>query len=343
MDEHLQRETANLTKSWMQHDASMLRDYLVSGVEDPRINVQSLLSRHYLIEALCGNRFHRLVEQELRFALVMNWAVQVGTQAASSEDFLAIRHALDVGAEDAEGIAVPKFVSATRALLPETLGDPVVPNYIDEWLQDAAGTSGESRPSEEILLTFQRLWTQALPSEPSTSTSLLELACGSANDYRFLHAYGLTRLVDYTGFDLCEKNIANARALFPSARFAVGNALAIDSEDRAFDYGLVHDLFEHLSLAGLERSAAELSRVTRRGLCLGFFNVYEGDDHRVHPVEDYHWNQLSLPRLRELFGSHGFNVQVIHIDTFLKWRFGCSETHNKQAYTLFAERSDSAS
>ena len=44
----LQEESDKLARSWMQHDAGMLRDYLVAGVEDPRLNVQSVLSRHFL-------------------------------------------------------------------------------------------------------------------------------------------------------------------------------------------------------------------------------------------------------------------------------------------------------
>src|SRR5712675_3657534 len=52
MEKRLKRETAKLKKSWMQYDQAMLRDYLVEQVEDPRLNVQSILSRHFLIEGL---------------------------------------------------------------------------------------------------------------------------------------------------------------------------------------------------------------------------------------------------------------------------------------------------
>src|SRR6266702_7644186 len=38
----------------------------------------------------------------------------------------------------------------------------------------------------------------ARPALPSLS--VLEPACGSANDYRFLHACGIAQLVDYAGF-----------------------------------------------------------------------------------------------------------------------------------------------
>ncbi len=40
---------------------------------------------------------------------------------------------------------------------------------------------------------------------------MLEAACGSANDYRFLHAFGFAPFLDYAGFDISPKNIDNAR------------------------------------------------------------------------------------------------------------------------------------
>jgi hypothetical protein len=57
--------------------------------------------------------------------------------------------------------------------------------------------------------------------------SVLEPACGSANHYRFLVRCGIARFLDYAGFDLCAKNLENARALFPEVRFGVGNVFAI--------------------------------------------------------------------------------------------------------------------
>ena len=61
------------------------------------------------------------------------------------------------------------------------------------------------------------------PRKRPQRLSVLEAACGSANDYRFIEAFGLARLLDYTGFDLCEKNIFNAKQLFPMAQFNVDN------------------------------------------------------------------------------------------------------------------------
>jgi SAM-dependent methyltransferase len=218
----------------------------------------------------------------------------------------------------------------------------VIPNYVADLLQPAVSLSGEPGLDERALNTFQRLWASALGDGAPGGLSVLEPACGSANDYRFMSAYGLARLIEYTGFDLCEKNVRNARELFPEGRFAVGNVFAVPAGDRSSDYCIVHDLFEHLSIAGMELAIEELCRVTRTGLTLGFFNLHEGSEHLVRPVDDYHWNALSLPRVRTRLESGGFQVQAVHIDTFLKWRFGCDQTHNKNAYTLLAVRTVSS-
>jgi hypothetical protein len=109
---------------------------------------------------------------------------------------------------------------------------------------------------------------------------------------------------------------------------------AIPAADKSCDLCFTHDLFEHLSTAGGERALAEVCRVTRQALCLGFFNMHEEADHIVRPVNDYFWNTLSLPRLRALLESHGFEVEAIHLGTFLKWRLACEHTHNPNAYTL---------
>lgn len=340
VDEELQRETENLKKSWMRHDEGMLREYLVQGVEDPRVNVSSILSRHSLIVALLGARFERLMEQELRFATVMNWLIPVLREAASNSDIEAIRHALATGADDAEGIPIPRFVGATYASLGSAGEEIAVPNYIEDALSSARPESEEAAFDDGVLSTFERLWRAALEQEAAAKVSVVELACGSANDYRYLHSFGLARLIDYTGIDLCENNVRNARAMFPEARFVAGNALAIDAPDRAFDYCLVQDLFEHLSVRALDYALDEVCRVTRRGFCLGLFSGFEGEDHVVRPVDDYHWNTLSIPRLTDHLGTKGFQVEVVHIETMLRWRFGCPKTHNPTAYTLFGQRQD---
>ena len=319
----------------MRHDQAALRDYLVADVEDPRLNVQSLISRHFLITAISGDRFQELMEQELRFAAAMNWLLALRKKVTSADELHAVLHALQQRADDAEGIEVPVFLSRIFAALPATVHGLAVPNYIATFLTAAGSDDGPPQFPSACLDTFLSLWKQALAEvTPQPAPTVLEPACGSANDYRALHACGLTRRIDYTGFDLCEKNVANARGMFPGARFETGNVFAIAAADKSFDYLFAHDLFEHLSPDGLEAALTEVCRVTRHGLCLGFFNLDEIPDHLVRPVEDYHWNTLSEERLREAFAGRGFTAQVIHVGSFLRWATGCEQTHNAHAYTF---------
>lgn len=343
MNELLQLETERLARSWSRHDPAMLRDYLVADVEDPRLNVQSTLTRHFLLHAIFGERFAELMDAELRFAAAMNWLLQTAREITGAEDWQAIAAGLDSGADNAEGIALPGFLRSTRARLPATACGQNVPDYLGAFLRDATTWQGSAGFSPSVLDAFMVLWRDALgPESPKGRPAVLEPACGSANDYRYLEACGLARFLDYAGFDLCEANVANARALFPGARFEVGNAFAVAASDRAFDYAYVHDLFEHLSPAGLEAAVAEVCRVTRLGLCVGCFQMDEIEEHIVRPVDDYHVNTLSLERTLELFAGHGFTGEAVHIGTFLRLRFGCEHTHNPNAYTLILGAQTSA-
>ena len=282
------------------------------------------------------------MEQEIRFAAAMNCLTALVGTLRDAEELELILYALKRGADNAEGIEIPEFLVRTFAALP-TAGDLTIPNYIEAFLSGTEFVSGQAQPYQPSLDTFRRLWNQALAPEASSSQpstlnpqplTVLEPACGSANDYRFLHAYGLAPLVRYTGFDLCAKNIENARTLFPDVAFAVGNVFEIAAPDKAFDLCFVHDLFEHLSLEGLQAAVKEVCRVTRQGICVGFFNMDEIPDHQVRPVDDYHWNRLSMRRMSELFADCGFAARVVHIGTFLRQQFGCEQTHNPNAYTF---------
>ncbi len=343
----LQEETRRLVRSWDQHAPSWLAAYLVAGVEDPRINLQSILSRHFLIQEPAGDRHGDLMQQEYRFAASMNWLMKLARRKADPEEVTAIQYALKKGADNAEGLEIPLFLVQTYAQLPCSVSGLAVPNYIEDFLTRIL--SGEVGGPQASLETFQRLWREALapgrfetqdgsdasPVVPAfTRMSLLEPACGSANDYRFLHAYGVAEWFDYVGFDLCQTNIENAQSLFPLASFRVGNVFEIDAGDKAYDLCLAHDLLEHLSLEGMETAVREICRVTRRGICIGFFQMDEIREHVVRAVDEYHWNLLSMAKMRELFARQGFTGHVIHIGSFLDQQVGCEETHNPNAYTF---------
>jgi SAM-dependent methyltransferase len=340
MNEPLQRETEKLTRSWMRHDADWLRDYLVGSVEDPRLNVSSVLTRHFLIEAVTGRRHVALMEAELRFALTLTWLVKQLEDDAGPEDFLAIRHALAHGSDNAEGTELPAYLSETWRRL-SAGGGGVMPggHYLDRLLGELAAGEEPRLTDSPVLDSFLRAWREVLTREPPAERlRLLEPACGSANDYRAFAACGLDRWFAYHGFDLCEKNVANARAMFPEAAFTVGNIFAISAEDRAYDFAFVHDLFEHLSPEGWRTAVRELCRVTGRALCVGFFKMHEEPEPIIRPVEDYYWNTLSAAEMRDLFAAEGFQTQVISLDAFLRQAFRCDDTHNRDAYLFRCRR-----
>ena len=327
VEDRFKLETHRLAKSWMRHDRSVLRDYLVRDVEDPRINVQSILTRHFLVERLFGKRFESLAEHELRFALVMNWLLRLLKKSVTAGHLQAVLDALLTGRDDAEGLQIPSYVSTIFA-------DLTLPNYICDLLNWVPVETTEAPVPEYLMSTFEAIWSEVLRDEQPENISVLEPACGSANDYRFIDSFGMARLLDYTGFDLCEKNVHNARQMFHNAHFDVGNVLEIDAGDNEFDYCFVHDLFEHLSVEAMEAAIAELCRVTRQGICAGFFNMHDGERHIVRAVNDYHRNTLSVARTKAAFEREAARIRVIHIDAFLKSGFSCPDTHNKDAYTF---------
>src|SRR4051812_6519154 len=335
MLEPFKAESEKLLRIWMQHDAGKLGEYLVSGVEDPRFNVQSILTRHFLLRARLGQKFEALMDEELRFGAALNWLLHVAEKAGGPEELEVIHYALEQGADNAEGIQIPAFILKAFQRLPIGLGRLLIPNYVAGFLQNFLGPAGV----KQVVGTFEKLWYQQLSSLSSefiesTVPRVLEVACGSANDYRYLASYGVGALYEYQGIDLCGKNITNARELFPRINFIEGNVFDINTPDKSFDFCFVHDLFEHLSLEGLERAAQEVCRVTRRGLCLGFFQMDERSEHLLRPIDDYYCNLLSLSKMADVFARHGFATQAIHIASFLQEQFECPFSYNPNAYTF---------
>lgn len=354
MRDDLARETEKLSDSWSRHEARWLREYLVAGVEDPRLNIQSIVSRHFLIRALFEDPPEELMAREYGFAATLNWLMQTRELFDEPEARVAALHALRLGADNAEGLALPAFVRRTFRALPLGVSGSTIPNYLELFLTGQPGVG----TLNQLLETFAGIWKRLLPrlrtrsrvqpgdgrflpDELTTEArvpSVVEPACGSANDFRFLHSYGLAPLLEYTGFDLCSKNVANARELFPGTRFEEGNVFEITARDKSFDLCVVHDLFEHLSLPGLEQAVREVCRVTREALCLGFFQMDDIPEHQVRPTDQYHWNLLAVGRMKQLFVKQGFAVQVIHIDSFLSQQTGGAQSHNPNAYTFLVRR-----
>jgi len=166
----LQAESDKLARSWMQHDAGVLRGYLVAGVEDPRLNLQSILSRHFLARALTAERFSALMEAEYRFAAVMNWLTGLAGRLGDAEELELVLYALGRGADNAEGIEIPGFVVQTFAGLPATAGGLTIPNYIESCLSGTRLVRGRAKLHNPSLETFRKLWHKALKAESAVRT-----------------------------------------------------------------------------------------------------------------------------------------------------------------------------
>lgn len=338
VQEPLKGETESLVKAWQQHAPDWLRDYLVQDVEDPRVNLQSILTRHFLVGEIFGRGPEDLMAAEYRFSAAMAWLREAGRLMGDEEGLMAVLHALRVGSDNAEGVLIPAHVSSLFRSLPNRVDGLEIPNYVTEFLTGANRSAKGWDPAPPGLDTFAALWRQWLSSQPAARLKVAEIACGSANDYRFWKAYGLADFVDYTGVDLTEANIANAHAMFPDVDFRVGNAFSLPLETGAYDMCAAQDLFEHLSLEGMEQAFAEMARITRRALCLGFFQMEETPDHILRPVEHYHVNLLSLARVKASLANKRFCGTAVHVGAFLRRHAPGAVTHNEQAYTLMVRR-----
>jgi len=281
----------------------MLDRYLVSGYQNPRINMQSILLRHFLIERIgAAQGEDDLMEAELRLAIELNEVLRL--RAAEL------------------GVRMGSYLNPSRQ---------AAVRRVDEAVADRDGA-------------FMERWRERLAGvEMGAPVSVLELACGSANDYRAFVECGLASHLDYRGIDLSEKNVANARRRFPEVDFEVGDVRHLRFGDEAFDYVVASDLFEHLPIEGMERALDEAMRVARRGLALTFFNMHDAPQHDERPTRLYHWNRLSRPLVEERLRRRFPTIRVVPIAPWLRERYGYAHSYNPRASSIFAEREPGAS
>lgn len=295
-------EARLLRWSWVSRNADRLDEYLVIGWQNPRINVQSILVRHALLRQLFGDAFEDEMLAELRFAVELNEALRLESVRTNTP----ISTSLDAGRQarirEVSGVIADReheFEERWRTLLGERAGQVA-----------------------------------AIPAR----LSVLELACGSANDYRAFADYGLAPFLDYLGVDLNPKNVANARRRFPDVRFEVGNAMDTKLADGSFDVVIASDLFEHLPIPMAAKVLAEAGRVARHALVLSFFNMAEIPEDEDLPVAAYHWNRLSRAKYEAALATEFPTLTVTPIAEWLKRDFGCAHTYNPHAYTMVGVR-----
>jgi len=326
-----EQESEKLKASWMRHDEQFLRDYLVSSVQDPRINPQSILARHTIINQISDTDFSKIQMNELLFSAIAQWFYSHCDDISDSYFRDAFLYALEKSAENVEGIIIPQFIRNAFQILPLAIGDIAIPNYIRLFLTEHIGRN--SSLSDVALDTFVQIWKNILTK--TRAISLLEPACGSANDFRVIYSMGLHNSLEYTGFDICEKNISNAKSMFPEIQFFVDDVYRYETT-KAYDIIMVHDLFEHLS--GVDFVLAKFCKLCKGSLILSFFNMALIDEHIITPYEDYYWNRLSVQKISSLLQESGFNPQIIHINTMFKELFDADNLYNPNGYLIIGRK-----
>jgi len=325
----LNDENDTLRYSWDKYSYNQLDTYLVSDVEDPRINCQSILSRALIADSLWPNHFTNLIEADIRFGAVMTWLLG---ELRKGYD----RHELLRSIETDMGHTCPTFVRETYNWLQSA--EFPISDYISLALYNVNLDKPEQLLFDKAVETFSQTWRLALRGCVKKNIRLLEVACGSANDYRFIDQYGLSEFVNYTGIDISEKNITNAKARFPQTDFRIASIIDSGIPDESVDYLFVHDLFEHLSAHALKRAMSEILRVVRHQAWLHFFNVKRCSDHIIRPVDRYHWNTLSLDRLCQMIDDLGSMFEIVPISDFLGNKFRGYSHYNGGAFTILVTK-----
>ncbi|HIJ72309.1 MAG TPA: class I SAM-dependent methyltransferase [Planctomycetes bacterium] len=327
----LQAESEHLRKAWARHNEQFLDGYLVRDVEDPRINVQSIITRGFLLDTIFPSEFNALIREEIRFGACLSSILRLLESNSFKLSRSALLSSLQSRRKTCHGVYIPSHVQQCFDLISGQ--SAVVPDYVTEAL---IGTVSDESfwIAQSSLSTFEIIWAGLLSNRKRNKISVLEPACGSANDYRYLNSFGVSAFLKYTGFDICQKNIANALHRLPNVDFRTANVLEMPFEANSYDYLFVHDLFEHLSPIALEAALAEICRVTRKQALLSFFNMRDIDRHLVQPCRLYHWNMLSLKRIRKSLTKQGCLADVVHIDSFLRDSYACDDHPNKEAYTI---------
>lgn len=320
-------EGEKLGRHWTQYGQDYLDSYLIQNVEHPSINPQSILIRAFVIDLLFPGKFTEIIEEELFFSACACHALQAYGKGRLRDVFEAVRG-------NHVNAAIPPFLHK---------GFRTGRSHIFDCEQLIAELAKCITLGFEYFRSpFQGVWRERLRGRSSAAPRMIELGCGSANDYRFWDEYGMASHVEYIGLDVCEANIRNAKSRFPGVRFLAGDACCTGEDDMAFDVVFVFDLLEHFSPEALDAALMEIARLSRDEVWLSFFNATDAVGHDFQAVGDYYWNTLSLPDISKNLHEAGFLTETVSIAGELEHRFPGYSHYNRNVHIMIGKRKPSS-
>ena len=329
-EQAIELENERLRASWNCFPAEHLAGYLAVDEQDQRINTHSILTRALLADSLWPRTYTALINEELRFGLVMSWLLE---QLKGGVDRFQLLD--DLGRPEASP-AIPTLVRETAAWL-QTPNCPL-PDYVSDALMFVSPDQPRTTLFEPALNTFQGLWAAELDGAEAAPLRVLEPACGSANDYKAIRDCGLAAHIQYSGFDISWKNIRNARVQFPGVDFFEASVLNAGLPDQSFDYLFIHDMIGHLSGEGMERAVGEIMRMVRREAWIHCYNAADIPRHEIRPFERYHRNRISIPQMTASLEREGASVNVVVVSDLLKSKFGFAPAYTATSVSFLARR-----
>lgn len=326
-------ENERLRLSWNWMPEAHLATYLGVMEQDQRINTHSILTRALLADTLWPGMFDGLINEELRFGVVMTWLLE---QVKSGRDRFKL---IDDMCSPTRAAAFPTVMQETVAWL-QTSSCPIT-DYASEALMHVPLDQPHSYLSESALNTFMMLWSSQLADLRADRITVIEIACGSGNDYKAIRDFGLAAHISYSGFDISWKNVRNAQVLFPGVNFFEASVLDSGLLDNAFDYAFVHDLLGHLSPDGMELALTEIMRIVRKEAWIHCYNAADIKCHEIRPFKLYFRNRLSIPKFVESLEKCGASVDVIDISTMLNRKFGFVPNYTASSVSFIARKKES--
>lgn len=316
-------EGRRLGQHWDRMGPQELDRYLIQDVEHPAYNAQSVLIRAFIIDRMFPREATEIIEAELYYSACASFALTGNREGWFAPLYHALRHG-------APGYELPPFLRKEQRDRFDSYFD-VSELYDDLAIGLAVGFDNFSSPFEEV-------WRGFLKDRQRRPCRLVELGCGSANDFRQWSACGVSSLLEYTGIDVSKTNIGNARRRFRDEKFLVGDICSIDADEQSFEVTVAFDVYEHLSPSSLTAALSESLRVTRDECWMSFFNAIDAPQHTFREVDDYHWNDLSIPMLKAEVRASGFEVESYSVAEILEGRFDGYRHYNHEAHLLAATR-----